>query len=313
MNYYMAPLEGITGYVFRNAWHRYFGGMDKYFTPFISPNRKKICRTREKKDILPEHNKGMAVVPQILTNCPQLFVKAVDYLKEYGYDEVNLNLGCPAGTVVAKKKGAGMLSDRERLRTFLDGIFSVCDIKISIKTRIGLERADEFEELVDLFSQFPLYELIIHPRTREDYYENTPDLDAFSVGYEKSRTRVCYNGDIFTVDDYASITERFPGLAAVMLGRGLLRDPGLIGRMKDGTVMQKDTLNEFCTCLCEDYRKDGLDDKAVLFKMKELWSYLIHSFQCTPDIKRGIMRAQRLSEYDLAVRKLFAVCELSSI
>lgn len=180
----MAPLEGITGYIFRTTYHKYFGGIDKYFTPFISPNQKKICRTREKKDILPENNEGMNVIPQILTNNSEMFLKTVDYLKDYGYREVNLNLGCPVGTVVSKKKGAGFLSDPGRLRSFLDDIFSHCDIQISVKTRIGMEDPEEFESLIRIFNQFPIFELIIHPRIREDYYKNQPNMKVFSYGYD---------------------------------------------------------------------------------------------------------------------------------
>lgn len=172
MNYYMAPLEGITGYLFRNAYETCFGGIDKYFTPFISPNQKRICRTRERNDVLPEHNKGMIVVPQILTNQSELFIKTVEYLEDLGYHEFNLNLGCPVGTVVSKKKGSGFLTEKEKLKNFLNEIYDSSDCKISIKTRIGLKDAGEFDELLDIFNEFPVYELIIHPRTREDYYKN---------------------------------------------------------------------------------------------------------------------------------------------
>ena len=311
MKYYMAPLEGITGYIFRNTYHEYFGGIDKYFTPFISPNQKKICRTREKNDILPEHNEGMNVVPQILTNCAQLFVDTVDYLKKYNYHEVNLNLGCPVGTVVSKKKGAGFLAEKDALRDFLDEIFSSCDVKISIKTRIGVERAEEFEELLDIFTRFPIHELIIHPRTREDYYKNKPDLEAFSYGYENSSAKVCYNGDIFTDEDFQKIMQRFPDLDLVMLGRGILRYPGIIGLLKDGSRMEKEQFRNFHNDLYHKYKENLYGDKTVLFKMKELWSYMIDSFDYDSKIEKKIKKAQRLSEYESVVRELFSKYTLS--
>ena len=311
MKYYMAPLEGITGYIFRNTYHEYFGGIDKYFTPFISPNQKKICRTREKNDILPEHNEGMNVVPQILTNCAQLFVDTVDYLKKYNYHEVNLNLGCPVETVVSKKKGAGFLAEKDALRDFLDEIFSSCDVKISIKTRIGVERAEEFEELLDIFNRFPIHELIIHPRTREDYYKNKPDLETFSYGYENSSAKVCYNGDIFTDEDFQKIMQRFPDLDLVMLGRGILRYPGIIGLLKDGSRMEKEQFRNFHNDLYHKYKENLYGDKTVLFKMKELWSYMIYSFDYDSKIEKKIKKAQRISEYESAVRKLFSKYTLS--
>ncbi len=310
MNYYMAPLEGITGYLFRNAYERCFGGIDKYFTPFISPNQKRICRTRERNDVLPEHNQGMKVVPQILTNQSELFIKTVEYLKNLGYDEVNLNLGCPVGTVVSKKKGSGFLGEKEKLKVFLSEIYDSCDSKISIKTRIGLKEAEEFNELLDIFNEFPVYELIIHPRTREDYYKNKPDLVAFKKGYNCSKAKVCYNGDIFLKEDYQHLISRFPELNSIMFGRGILRYPGLVSFIKDGNVMKKETLMEFHNKIYESYKHHLYGDKTVLFKMKELWSYMIHSFQFDSGIEKRIKKAQKLLEYDDIIRELFSGYEL---
>ncbi len=226
MKFYLAPLEGITGYIYRSTYYKYFGEIDKYFTPFISPNKKKICRTREKNDILPENNVGMYVVPQILTNHAEAFLNTVHYLQDYGYEEVNLNLGCPVGTVVSKGKGAGFLAYPDELRTFFDEIFCHVEIKISVKTRIGMSHADEFALLLDIFNEFPLHELIIHPRTREDSYKHIPNRESFAYGYERSRAGVCYNGDLYTKGDFELLVNQFPQLEKVMFGRGILRCPG---------------------------------------------------------------------------------------
>lgn len=316
MNYYLAPLEGITGYIFRNAYSKYFGEIEKYFTPFISPNRKKICRSREKADILPEHNKGMYTVPQILTNDAAMFLETVHFLMDYGYHEVNLNLGCPVGTVVSKKKGAGFLSEPDQLKSFLDEIFSSKtinagdDVKISIKTRIGMISGEEFEILLNVFNQFPLHELIIHPRTREDYYKNKPDLTAFSYGYENSRADVCYNGDIFSEESYDRLLEQFPKLNLVMLGRGILRNPGLVCQIRNGTVMDKQSLWKFHNMIYEGYQDILSGDLPVLFKMKELWSYMIHSFNYEPKIEKKIRKSQKLSEYEFVIQALFSKYDL---
>lgn len=306
MKYYLAPLEGITGYHFRNAYHRHFEPMDKYFTPFISPNQKKICRTREKNDILPENNKGMNVIPQILTNQADLFLITVEYLQEYGYSEFNLNLGCPVGTVVSKKKGAGLLSDVEMLKHFLSDIYEGTDAKISVKTRIGMQSEQEFEKIMEIYNQFPIHELIIHPRTREDYYKNIPHMESFSYGYEKSNTEVCYNGDLFTKEKYKEVEMKFPKLSSVMLGRGILRNPGLIGDIKKEQTMSRETLKEFHDDLYERYKEHLYGDKTVLFKMKELWNYLIYSFGCDEKMGKRIKKAQRLYEYDDIIKEIFS-------
>ena len=206
----MAPLEGITGYVFRNAHYAYFHPADKYFTPFITPGLNSSLKSKALKDVLPENNHGPFIVPQILTNRADEFIYTEKQLGEMGYTEINLNLGCPSGTVVAKGRGSGFLAFRDKLDAFLDEIYSTAEMKISIKTRLGKESAEEFEALLDIYNQYPLEELIIHPRTREDYYRGLPNDEAFRMGAEKSRCPVCYNGNIFTKEDYRSVSEKFP-------------------------------------------------------------------------------------------------------
>ncbi len=310
MNYYFAPLEGITGYIYRSTYHKYFGGIDKYFTPFISPNKKKICRTREKKDVLPENNQGMVVVPQILTNHADAFLNTANYLQKFGYGEVNLNLGCPVGTVVSKRKGAGFLSEPEQLRQFFGNIFDKTNAKISVKTRIGMQTADEFEYLMEIFNEFPIHELIIHPRTREDFYHHLPNMDAFSYGYEKSQSPVCYNGDIFSKLDFDALVKQFPDIENVMFGRGILRYPGIIRLIQNGSVMKKEELRSFHDELYERYKETLYGDKTVLFKMKELWSYMLHSFEYDTKIEKRIKKTQKLTEYETVIRELFLNYEL---
>lgn len=108
-----APMEGITGYVYRSAHHALFPHVDRYFTPFLQPNQNHRFASRERNDVLPEHNKGITLIPQILTNRAEDFIWMAGELEALGYDEVNLNLGCPSGTVVTKYKGAGFLAKRK--------------------------------------------------------------------------------------------------------------------------------------------------------------------------------------------------------
>ena len=271
MKYYMAPLEGITGHIYRTTYAKYFGGIDKYFSPFISPNQKKICRTREKKDILPENNADLYLVPQIMTNQAEMFLQTVEYLQQFGYNEVNLNLGCPAATVVSRKKGSGFLTEPKKLESFLKEIYEGTNVKISIKTRIGYESAEEFPILLSIFNRFPINELIVHPRTREDFYQNTPDMQAFSYAMDHSKNVLCYNGDIFNKEDYKHLMARYPSLSSVMLGRGILQNPAVIASIKEENLPEKETIQEFVTELCERYREELYGERPVLFKMKELW------------------------------------------
>ena len=263
MKYYMAPLEGITGHIYRTTYAKYFGGIDKYFSPFISPNQKKICRTREKKDILPENNAGLYLVPQIMTNQAEMFLQTVEYLQQFGYNEVNLNLGCPAATVVSRKKGSGFLTEPKKLESFLKEIYEGTNVKISIKSRIGYESAEEFPILLSIFNQFPISELIVHPRTREDFYQNTPDMQAFSYAMEHSKNVLCYNGDIFNKEDYNHLMAQYPSLSSVMLGRGILQNPAVIASIKGEKLPKKETIKEFGSYIWDDKALERGEDKPV--------------------------------------------------
>lgn len=207
--FYFAPLEGISGYVYRKAYEHYFGGIDKYFIPFIKPNQKGKLSSREKNDILPMHNQGMWAVPQILTNSAEDFIKTAERLQEYGYEEVNLNLGCPSKTVVSKGRGSGFLAEPDRLNAFLEEIFNETPIRISVKTRIGKESPEEWIRLLEIYNQYPMEELIIHPRIQTDFYKNTPNLEMFEYAVKNSKNPLCYNGDICTKEEYETICNRF--------------------------------------------------------------------------------------------------------
>lgn len=304
MKLYFAPMEGITGYVYRNAHNRWFGGIDKYFTPFIVPGKNRNFRSRDLNDVKPEHNRGVSVVPQILTNDSEDFLHTAGILKDYGYEEINLNLGCPSGTVVSKGRGAGFLADPDQLERFFDQIFEKADVKISVKTRIGVEDRAEWERLLEIYSRFPLEELIIHPRVRKDFYKNQPDPEAFRKAEERAPFPVCYNGDLFTVEKVTDFSECFPEADRVMLGRGLVADPGLARTVKGEAMLDNRTLAGFHHEILEGYRELLSGDRNVLFKMKELWTYMIHLFPDNESYRKKIRKAQSLPEYNAWVEKL---------
>lgn len=306
MKYYLAPMEGITGHIYRNAYEKYFHNIDKYFTPFIVPNESLSLKTKELRDMLPENNEGLNIVPQILTNNAEGFILTANKLKQLGYEEINLNLGCPAGTVVSKNRGSGFLSYPEELDRFLDEIYKIHDMKISIKTRLGKERADEFYKLIEIYNKYPLEELIIHPRTREDFYGNTPNLEVFKDSLKLSKHSICYNGDIFTVDNYNKIIMEFPDIDKVMLGRGILANPGLIGEIKDNRFVTKEILKKFHDEIFENYTILLKEDKNAMYRMKELWGYMSHIFTNNKKYYKKIKKAQKAIDYKIAVNSLFA-------
>lgn len=310
MKFYLAPLEGITGYIYRNAYESYFHNVDKYFTPFISPNPKKPIRTREMKDISPANNQGKYVVPQILTNHASDFIETAKALQEFGYEEVNLNLGCPSGTVVARRKGSGFLLERELLNEFLEEIFSKSPISISVKTRLGKNEPEEFYKLIEIFNQYPMKELIIHPRVQKEQYKGFPHMDIFKDALAASTNPVCYNGNIFTKKDYDNFVKEFPAVDKIMIGRGILGNPFLIDEIKDDIPLDKALLKEFHDRLYHDYQETLFGDRPLLYKMKELWYYMHFLFSENEKYYKKIRKTDRLSEYDTIVSALFREQEL---
>ena len=305
MKFYFAPMEGMTGYIYRNAHHTFFNHIDKYFAPFIVANQSDNFKARELNDILPENNQGIVLIPQLLTNNAKDFAHTSKRIKQLGYNEINLNLGCPSGTVVSKNRGAGFLSKREALDLFLEEIFSEAITKISVKTRIGKDSPDEFYELIKIFNKYPMEELIIHPRIQKDFYKNTPNLNVFNEALTLSENKVCYNGDIFTAKDYEKFSASFPSVDTCMLGRGLIANPALIGNIEGNIKLDKNLLKDFHDKIYEDYKSILFGEKNVLFKMKELWIYLIQAFSDNAKYAKKIKKAQTLRDYDEAVLNLF--------
>ncbi|MBE6051827.1 MAG: tRNA-dihydrouridine synthase family protein [Clostridium sp.] len=310
MKYYFAPMEGITGYIYRNAYEKYFHNVDKYFTPFIIPNQSRSLKTKELIDVLPENNKNIIIVPQILTNDSQDFINTAKKLQELGYNEVNINLGCPSSTVVSKGRGSGFLAKQIELDRFLDEIFRMDDIKISIKTRIGKDTPDEFYDLLEIYNRYPCEELIIHPRTQKDYYGNKPNMEMYKEAIDNSKSPLCYNGDIFTKNGYEALLKDFPEINTVMLGRGILANPGLLYEIRYDKSMNKEVLKKFHDEIYNEYYKIFDIDNGTLFKMKELWSYMIYIFSDGKEYLKEIRRANGLDEYKEVVERLFEEQEI---
>lgn len=307
--YYLAPMEGITNATFRRTYHAHFKSMDKYFTPFLCPHTKRDLTTKEKKEILPENNEGMYVVPQILTNQAEGFLETAGKLEQYGYREINLNLGCPSKTVITKGRGSGFLAFPVELREFLDEIFSKTNLKVSIKTRIGRDDTLLWEELLSIYSEFPLEELIIHPRIQKEFYKGTPYIEAYEAAYRIKNCPICYNGDMFCKEEIENFWKRFPNTDAMMLGRGILRDPCLYEKLFESEEMDasvwKQKVRSFHDALLDAYIEEMSGDRNVLFKMKELWFYLWESFDGSKQLIKKLKKSGSVSEYLRVVEEIF--------
>lgn len=315
MKYYLAPMEGITGHIYRNALEKYFPGTDRYFTPFIAPDQNKVLRTKELRDVIPENNHVGELIPQILTNNPEHFKATVQTLRELGYQEVNLNLGCPSGTVAAKRRGSGLLAYPEEVDRLLYRIFEENqDVRISVKTRVGRDDDEDADYLMEIYRKYPLSELIIHPRTQKDFYRGQPRMELFGrlLGDfdKKDGISVCYNGNLLTEENCRQFMEQFPQVEAVMLGRGVISNPGLIHALKTGEKTDRESLRGFHDEVLEGYRRVFGNDGNALHRMKEMWIYMGHLFADHEKYLKKIRKAKSLAEYEGVVDALFRDREL---
>ena len=316
MKIYFAPLEGVTGHIYRNAYEEFYGKgrIDKYFVPFISPNQTNGFTAREQRDMNPDNNVNMPLAVQIMTNRADLFINAARLLYEKGYTELNLNLGCPMATVVSKKKGSGFIEDPERLDRFFDAVFEGISklpeersCKVSVKTRIGVEFPEEFADILRVYNRYPISEVIIHPRLQKDFYNNHPNLGVFAEALKECVHPVCYNGDIFMVEDYHVFREKFPQVDRIMLGRGVIANPGLVREIRTGQSVTTAELKEYHDRLYAGYREEMDCERDALFKMKEVWFYLGKMFPEAERELKKVKKAERPEEYLAAVRSVFTL------
>lgn len=305
MKLYLAPLEGITGFVYRNSINKYFKGLEKYFMPFLSPKSFGFLSAREKEELAPENNAGINVVPQILTNDVDDFLATAKQLRERGYTEVNVNLGCPSKPVVNKGRGSGALAQPQQLDSFLEQVFDKCDMDISIKTRIGKDSPEEFTAILDVYNKYPLKELIVHPRVGADIYGNKPNWKVFEDAYKANNVPLCYNGDIFTLKDFESLKTTFPKLSCVMIGRGLISNPFLAEEIM-GLSFEKSRFWDFHDDVLENYQRviPVTMEMTVLFKMKELWRYMMSVFVNGEEWQSKIHKTNSIVDYKKVIEEM---------
>ncbi len=312
IKYYAAPLEGMTTYLWRHIHHEIFGGADKYFTPFVSPNANQSFQTKELDEL--QHNEGLTVVPQILANNATHFLWAAREMYDMGYREINFNLGCPAGTVTAKRKGAGALSDPAALEAMLDEIFAGLPhgLRLSIKTRVGKSSVEEWPGLLNLYSRYPLCELIVHPRVQKEFYQGYAHRELLGETLAVGKWPVTYNGDIFTPEDAQGIVAQYPAVDALMVGRGLMADPALLRRAHNGAPATREELRRYHDALYEAYCRRLSGDLNAIYRMRELWNYLSGSFQETDRFLKQVRKAKTRQDYLGAVDRLFGEAELNA-
>ncbi len=308
MRYDFAPLEGLTDSIYRRLHHKYFPGVDRYFMPFFSPTVHRSLTPRENRELPMADSVAFVAVPQLLTKVPEDFLWMARQCADRGYGEVNLNVGCPSGTVVAKGKGAGMLADPEKLDAFLDAVFSGTPLLISVKTRLGLVDPQEFPRLLEVFNRYPIHTLTIHPRVRKAFYQGDVDMEMFRYAYANSVNPLCYNGEIKTLDQARSLAAEFPALPGIMIGRGLVGDPGML--TPGGTTVAK--LEAFYQELLEAYLVEFGGSRNAMFRLKENWQMVLPLFAGSDKLRKRLLKTTDLEEYRAITREIFQTLPLLS-
>lgn len=306
---YLAPIQGITDRIFRNTFPKYFSGTDMAMAPFISTSKRKKVESVILRELEPEKNTGLPVVPQILSNDPDDFIPLANRLSDMGYTTVNWNLGCPFPVVVNKGKGSGMLCYPVKIEQFLEKTIPAMKAKLSVKCRIGMYYPDEILSLLPIFNRYPIAEVIIHPRTGRQMYDGTVDLDIFEKCMGNSRHELVYNGDIDSPAKYEMLHERFPSINRWMIGRGLISNPFLSGEIVTGSTESREErmkhLRAFHDELFDEYQKLMSGPAHITDRMKGLWNYMAGSFENPGKIKKKIHKAQNVNHYLDVVKSIF--------
>ncbi len=306
MRYYLAPMEGLTDSIYRRLHHKHFSGVDRYYMPFLSPTIHRSLTNREDRELPMADSVGFTAVPQILTRVSEDFLWAAQVCRDRGYEEVNLNVGCPSGTVVSKVKGSGMLRELAALDRFLEEIFTGSPLPVSVKTRLGLTDPEEFPAILEVFNRYPIRELTVHPRVRSDFYKGDIREKWFRFAWENSRNPLCFNGDILSKAQADDIARRYPGVEAVMIGRALIADPGLLS---GGSTASQ--LEAFLAELTEEYVRVFGSHRNAMFRLKENWGFLRCRFEGSDKLWKRLRKTTDFGEYQSVTAQILHTLPLA--
>jgi len=301
----LAPMESLTGIVFRRRHHEFFGGVDRYYTPFVTPTVEPEFTERQMRELSPEANRGMNVVPQLMAKDADRFLWAAKRLAELGYSEVNLNLGCPMGTVTGKGKGCGFLRHPDELREFFESVFAEpLPIAVSVKTRLGWNTEEEFDDLIRVYADFPISELVIHARVRNDFYKGDPRTECFLRALPKLPMPVGFNGDIHLVSQISEWEKTHPELQSLMIGRASVANPAIFREARGGAPASGEELAAFHDALMADYAAAFGSIGNTVGHMKQYWFYMKNMFEGGEKLFKQLLKTKNVSDYESLVQEI---------
>lgn len=304
-----SPLQGFTDFRFRNAFHRYFGGIDTFYSPYIKLNGKLVIKGSYERDILPENNSTIEVIPQIITNDAEEFLFVANYIQQLGYKELNWNLGCPYPMVAKCGMGSGLISNTSQIEHILKRVHNETDIIVSMKMRMGYENASEILDVFPILEQYPIKNIAIHARIGKQLYKGGVDLDSFQKCLDTSKQKIYYNGDITSVEKFRMMQERFPSIDHWMIGRGLIADPFLPSMIKNNTTEypknKLEIFEAFHDTIYQEYDAYLSGPTPIRMKMLGFWEYFSESFSNPQKTFKKIKKAGNSRNYEAAVKEIF--------
>jgi tRNA-dihydrouridine synthase len=305
-----SPLQGFTDFRFRNAFHKYFGGIDTFYAPYIRMNGKIVIKNSYKRDLELANNDTLEVIPQIMTNSDEEFLFVVKYIQELGYKELNWNLGCPYPMVTKRGMGSGLICNPEKIDQILDRVHSETDITVSMKMRMGYETPEEIQEVFPILDKYPIKNIAIHARIGKQLYKGGVDLESFQKCVDNTKHKLYYNGDITNVAKFREMQERFPSIDHWMLGRGLIADPFLPQMIKDNTTAYPENsmliFREFHDTIFNEYQEYLSGPTPIKMKMLGFWEYFSQSFSNPQKVYKKIKKAGNSKNYQAAVSEITA-------
>ena len=324
----LGPFQGITDAPFRNVFKRHFGGIDKFYTPFFTGiHKEEHAKNLQGEEIDPRYNNVETLTPQILSTDAEEILRFAKQCQQLGYKEINLNMGCPFPRVANKKRGSGLLPYPDKVEDMLDRVFDEINMKFSVKCRLGYFNPEEIDAIIPVFNKYPLSELTIHPRIGKQLYKGEADVERFKALMPSIKAPLVYNGDIVSVESFNRISNAVQPVNQFMLGRGILANPFLAEQIKNNIADacnaslqgqpvathnvcppnhdKTERLHNYLLDLYEDRLYHAGGSPKVLGRMKELWSYLMNSFEEPQVVWRKIKKLNALKEYEDAVEAIF--------
>ncbi len=303
-----SPLQGFTDFRFRNAFNTYFGGIDTFYSPYIRFNGKMVIKSSFQKDILPENNTVPKVIPQIMTNDAEEFLFVVKFIQQFGYKELNWNLGCPYPMVTKRGMGSGLICDPQKIDHILDRVHTETDIVVSMKMRMGYENSEEILHVFPILEKYPIKNIAIHARIGKQLYKGGVDLESFQRCLDATNQKLYYNGDITSVAVFREMQERFPKIDHWMIGRGLIADPFLPSMIKDNTTTYPknrfEIFSEFHDTIYQQYDDALSGPTPIKMKMLGFWEYFATAFPNPQKTFKKIKKAGNARAYQQAVKEI---------